>query len=112
MTTFLKMAFSLSQDSLKERQISSFFFLNSLNNEALPAVSGNRGSRAFIQGNKETMYENEGNMRTKAILGNRNIENQTVDLGEQGNKAIYFRGLREQVVYRPCEDLRTTKRLF
>ena len=63
------------------------------NIEALPEVLGNRGTRACIsggQGNKCIKMRGTG---TKAILGN--IENKIFDLGEQGNKAIYFGGTRE-----------------
>ena len=39
--------------------------------EALPGVLGNRGSRAFISGEREQMPNFEGNSGTKTILGNR-----------------------------------------
>ena len=48
--------------------------------EALPGVLGNRGTRAFISGEQGSELKNEGNMATKAILGN--IGNQDFDLGE------------------------------
>ena len=60
-------------------------------------VLGNRGTRACIsggQGNKCVKMRGTG---TKTIWGTENIENKIFDLGEQGNKAIYFGGKREQV---------------
>ena len=45
-------------------------------------------------------------MGTKAFCGTGNVENQDFDFGEQGNKAIYFRGTREQVHTLPPEELK------
>ena len=64
----------------------------------LPGVWGNRGIKVFIPGEqREQRSTNEGNMGTKAILGNRELGNVDFDFGEPGNKATYFRGTREQV---------------
>ena len=46
----------------------------------------------LFQGTRERRSKMRG---TNAILGN--IENQSFDFREQGNKSIYFRGIREQV---------------
>ena len=68
------------------------------NDEALPGVWGNRGTRAFIsreQGNKGQFLRGTGEQRQ--YWGTGNIENKFSIFGEQGNKPIYFRGTREQV---------------
>ena len=45
---------------------------------------GNRGTNVFIPG------------ENKQFWGTGNIGNEDFDFGEQGNKAIYFRGIRER----------------
>ena len=63
--------------------------------EALPGVLGNRGTRAYFQGNKGPKMRGTGEQRQS--WGTGNIENQDFGFGEQGTKAIYFRGTRELV---------------
>ena len=45
----------------------------------------------------EQRSENEGNRAQRQLWGTENIENEDFDFGEQGNKAIHFRGTVEQV---------------
>ena len=45
---------------------------------------------------REQRPKTQRNRETKAILGNREHRKSNVDFGEQGNKAIYFRGTSEQ----------------
>ena len=49
----------------------------------------------YFRRTREQRSKNAGNRGTKANLGN--IENQDFGFREQENKAIYFRGTREQV---------------
>ena len=66
--------------------------------EALPGSLGNRGARAFIsmeQGNKGPNMKGTGEQMLFGGTGY--IENLNFDFEEQGNKAVYFRGPREQV---------------
>ena len=68
------------------------------NNEALPGVLGNRGTKSFIsweKGNKGQIWRGTGEQRQ--YWGTGNIENKFSILGEQGNKPIYFSGTREQL---------------
>ena len=65
-------------------------------NKALE-VLGNRGTRACISGGQGNTCIKMRGTGTKAILGNREHRKQDFGLGEQGNKAIYFGGKREQV---------------
>ena len=62
--------------------------------EALPGVLGNRGARA-LSGNKGLKLGEQ-----RQFWGTGNMGNQDFDFGEQGNKAIYFRGTRI-----PWEDI-------
>ena len=72
--------------------------------EALPGVLGNRGSRAFISGEKENKCQIlRGSGEQRQYWGTGNTENNFSIFGEQGNKPIYFRGTREQVA--PWEGL-------
>ena len=48
-----------------------------------------------------------GTVEQMQFWGIGNIENQDFDFGEQGNKAIYFRGAREQIS--PWEGLTHSK---
>ena len=67
-------------------------------------VLGNRGTRAIFsreQGNKGLKIRGTGEHRQFGGTGN--IENQDFVLGEQGKKAIFSRGTREQV--HPWEGL-------
>ena len=68
--------------------------------EALPGVLGNRGTKAFFQGNKGLKIRGTGEHRQ--FWGTGNIENQAFVFGGQGNKAIFFEGTREQVPPSVC----------
>ena len=63
--------------------------------EALPGVLGNRGTRAIFPG--EQRPKNKGKGKHRQFWGTGNRENQDFVLGEQGNKAIFSSGTREQV---------------
>ena len=61
--------------------------------EAFPWVLGEQIH--LFQGNK--CPKRQGTAEQRHFWGTGNIGNQDFDFGEQGNKAIYFRGTREQV---------------
>ena len=75
----------------------AFIYLKDIH-EARPGVLGNRGMGAYFsgeQGNKDPKMRGTGEQRQ--FWGTGNIENQDFVFGEQGKKAIYFRGTRELV---------------
>ena len=66
---------------------------------ALPGLWVNRGTNAFIpreKGNSNLQIRGTWEQRQFWGTGN-NAVKEDFDFGKQGNKAIYFRGTREQV---------------